>query len=91
MLGSRRDTYLPCTGLFSRVRPQLCFSLALCSDATLDGELPPWDVAKAFAFHVVLQQAVVTLDTAPSRVGRKTCHTLWPRGRGRHESCDAHF
>ena len=30
---------------------------------TLAGELPPWEVAKAFAFHKVLQKAAEVLDT----------------------------
>ena len=33
------------------------------STATLQGELPPWEVAKAFAFHTVLAKAAEILDT----------------------------
>ena len=30
---------------------------------TLEGEQPPWEIAKAFAAHTVLQKAVEVLDT----------------------------
>jgi len=32
------------------------------SDATLNGELTPWEVAKAYACHVVLKQVAETLE-----------------------------
>ena len=41
-------------------------SPTFASDATLAGELPPWEVAKAYAFHVVLGQAAEILDTSPA-------------------------
>jgi hypothetical protein len=30
---------------------------------TLEGELPPWEVAKALAFHAMLQKEAEVLDT----------------------------
>jgi len=36
--------------------------------ATVDGELPPWEVAKAFAYHVVLYHAAKTLGAQPSEM-----------------------
>ena len=39
---------------------------------TLAGELSPWEVAKAFAFHKVLQKAAEVLDTpAAELVGQR--------------------
>jgi hypothetical protein len=39
---------------------------------TLTGELPPWEVAKAFAFHTVLKKAAEVLDTpAAELVGQR--------------------
>jgi len=39
---------------------------------TLEGELPPWEVAKAFAFHTVLQKAAEVLGTpAAELVGER--------------------
>jgi hypothetical protein len=39
---------------------------------TLTGELPPWEIAKAFAFHTVLKKAAEVLDTpAAELVGRR--------------------
>ena len=32
---------------------------------TLDGELPPWEIAKAFAFHVVLSDVAKHLGMGP--------------------------
>ena len=47
--------------LFSSIgRGAVCFQMSLAtfaSDATVEGELPPWEVARAYAFHVVLKQA----------------------------------
>ena len=37
-------------------------------DATTEGYLPPWEVAKAYAFHVVLQKAAGILFTVAERV-----------------------
>ncbi len=37
-------------------------------ESTLQGELPPWEVAKAFAFHTVLKKASEVLDTAAAEL-----------------------
>jgi len=45
--------------------------MACCTfdpQATVDGELPPWEVAKAFAYHVVRHQAAETLGVQPSEM-----------------------
>ena len=43
----------------TRGRPALRCSFA--PDGTVNGELPPGEVAKAYAFHVVLEKAAETL------------------------------
>ena len=59
--------------LAARVIHALCISsptclcrllpiMSLAPDATPDGELPPWEVAKAYAFHTVLAKAAEVLD-----------------------------
>ena len=42
----------------------------LAEDTTADGELPPWEIAKAYAFHVVIQRMSATLE--------KPAHFLHP-------------
>ena len=41
-------------------------------DATADGELPPWQVALAYAFHCVLNKAAEVFATALTRSGFKS-------------------
>lgn len=41
---------------------------AFAPDATIDGELPPWEIAKAFAFHKVLAAAADLLGTPASEL-----------------------
>ena len=42
--------------------------VSFAPDSTLKGELPPWEVAKAYAFHVVLKKAAEVLDTSPAEL-----------------------
>ena len=43
-------------------------SLDFSSESTVEGELGAWEVAKAFAFHVVIQNLAVAWDTSASEL-----------------------
>ena len=58
-----------------------------CQAATKEGDLPPWEVAKAFAFHTVLQdvaevQGVQLHDLVGKRVDEYISGKMTLRGRG---------
>ena len=46
------------------LRPMASFSL----DDTKDGELPPWEVAKAYAFKIMLDKSAETLEKPASEL-----------------------
>ena len=37
-----------------------------CPDTVKDGSLPPWEVAKAYAFHVVVKDVAEILGERPA-------------------------
>lgn len=72
--------------LCPRLKSSCTLTNGFCRDTVKDGVLPPWEVAKAYAFHIVVKDVSEILGERPAvlpgkrmveHVATKVCITGW--------------